>query len=510
MNLIVKIAWRNIMRHKGKSIIIGVILFLGAFLMTIGNGVISGMDRGLEKNIVNSFTGDIVLVSEKQETDDVFIGFMGKAVEPINNFLEVKKVLNEQAYIDNYVPVGKNMVMVLNEEGGMPANTFVLGADVKKYTEVFPNTMVPIEGRLMISEERGIVVPIDARKEMFDYTNIWFKPENETLVTANVPKENGVIPGYIVYKDSVVLMGFNNENTTTDIRLGIKGVVKYKALNKILGHFALMDIESYRTCLGYFSAEDKAVELSNEEQSLLGLDGENLDAMFSDNTQEENLPDLDKAVITEIASTGASVAPEIKDIDAGAYNLVLLKLKDGEKLSSSVSKLNKILKEEKLQVRAISWKKAMGMIGSTSVIIKGALFTFVMLLFFVAIIIIVNTLSMAAIERTSEIGMMRAVGARKGFIQKMFLGETAMLSFVFGGTGIVAGIILVKIISILHITSDNDMIQLLYGGDKFNPLLSMPDIGLAVIQLALVTLIAVVYPIKVASNITPLDAISRE
>jgi len=29
MNLIIKIAWRNILRHKGKSVIIGVILFLG-------------------------------------------------------------------------------------------------------------------------------------------------------------------------------------------------------------------------------------------------------------------------------------------------------------------------------------------------------------------------------------------------------------------------------------------------------------------------------------------------
>ena len=41
MNLIIKISWRNIMRHKGKSIVIRVILFLGALLMTVGNGVIS-------------------------------------------------------------------------------------------------------------------------------------------------------------------------------------------------------------------------------------------------------------------------------------------------------------------------------------------------------------------------------------------------------------------------------------------------------------------------------------
>ena len=51
---------------------------------------------------------------------------------------------------------------------------------------------------------------------------------------------------------------------------------------------------------------------------------------------------------------------------------------------------------------------------------------------------------------------------------------------------------------------------MLYGGDAFRPLLSIVDVVLVVIQLAIVTLIAVIYPIMVASRITPLDAVSRE
>ena len=512
MNLIVKIAWRNIMRHKGKSIIIGLILFLGALLMTIGNGVISGMDYGLHKNIVSSFTGDIVLLSQKQESDNVFIEFMGKAVEPINNFVDIRSILMSQDYIDKFIPVGKNMVMVLNEEGGMPGYTFVIGADMKKYTEMFPNTMIPIEGRLFDNEEKGIIVPTGARKEMFDNTGIWFKPERESLSTANLPKENGINPNLIITKDSVVLMGYNNDNTTSDIRLGIKGIVKYKALNTILGHFTLMDIESYRTCLGYFSAQEKVVALSQEEKTLFNLEGDGLDALFAEGQSDNsNSTKESKTVhLSEIDYTPAEVAVTPRDIDAGAYNLVLVRLKNDQHLDKSVARLNAVFKEKNLGVRAVTWKKAMGTIGSMAVIIKGALFTFVTLLFFVAIIIIVNTLSMAALERTSEIGMMRAVGARKSFIRTMFLGETGILSFVFGGAGIVAGMIVIKIISILHFTTDNDMIQLLYGGDTFYPLLTSADILLAIFQLSLVTIIAVIYPIKVASSITPLDAISRD
>lgn len=512
MNLIAKIAWRNILRHKGKSIIIGIILFLGAFLMTIGNSIISGMDAGLQKNIVNSFTGDIVLVSEKQESDNVFLEFMGKAVEPINNFVEIREFLNTQtAYIKDFIPVGKNMVMVLNEDG-MPAYTFVIGADIEKYKKMFPDNMIPIEGKLINKDERGILIATGARQEMFNTTGIWFKPENETLDTAKLPKNIHINKDFITVKDSVVLMGFNNDNTSSDIRVGVKGIVKYKALNTILGNFPLMDIESYRTCLGYFSAHEKVAEVSAENKVLFDSEEENLDALFSDDPQTDIDNSLTATSIENSKpdnSESAQIDQNI-DVDAGAYNLVLIRLKDGENLKERVEELNKLFTGKNIGVRALSWKKAMGTIGSMAVLIKTALFMFVMFLFFVAIIIIVNTLSMAAIERTSELGMMRAIGAQKSFIRTMFFGETAMLSFIFGGAGIIAGIIVVKIITALKFTSTNDMVQLLYGGDTFHPLLTFSDIILAIIQLSLVTIIAVIYPIIVASGIKPLDAISRD
>ena len=85
-----------------------------------------------------------------------------------------------------------------------------------------------------------------------------------------------------------------------------------------------------------------------------------------------------------------------------------------------------------------------------------------------------------------------------------------MLSFIFGGLGILVGMITIKVLTLYHFTSNNDMIQLLYGGDTFQPFLSILDIGMVALQLALVTIIAMVYPIKLARSITPLDAISRE
>ncbi len=508
MNLIIKIAWRNILRHKGKSLIIGVILFLGALIMTIGNGVISGMDKGLQENIINCFTGDAVIISGKQQSDNVFLDMMGKAVEPLYSAVDIRKVLAKQDFVKDVLPVGKNMALVLHEDGGTMGNAFLMGVDFEKYRKVFPGNIRPIEGRLPKPGEKGALVPTGARKDAYNYMNIWFLPENETLHVANLTPEAKPNKDNLSLKNNLVLMGFNNDNTTSDVRLGIKGIIKYKALNQIWGNFVLVDIEAYRQCLGYFSAADNAVTLAPEQKALFAMDNANLDDMFADNTF---IVKNDKTAKLPQKITRSSAAPESPiDVDAGAYNMILVFFKPSVSPDAGLTRLNSALKDAKIDARAVSWKKAIGPIGSMAMLIKAALFVFVMFLFFVAVIIIVNTLSMAALERTSEIGMMRAVGARKGFIGNMFFCETAMLSFVFGGLGIFIGTVAVRVLTFCHFTSDNDMIQLLYGGDTFQPFLSAPDICMAVVQLALVTVIAMVYPMKVARSITPLDAISRE
>jgi ABC-type lipoprotein release transport system permease subunit len=508
MSLIIKIAWRNILRHKGKSLIIGIILFVGALVMTVGNGVISGMDRGLSENIVKCFTGDAVIISDKQQTDNVFLEMMGKAVEPVYNAVDIKKVIDKQDYVLKSLPVGKNMVLMLNEEGGSMGDGLLLGVDFEKYSKIFPENVKPVEGRLPYPGENGALLPTGARKQGYDYMNIWFIPESETLHVANLTPEAKQNMKDLCIKNNLVLMGFNDDNSTSDIRLGIKGVIKYKALNHVWGHFIIIDIESFRHCMGYFSASEKTGILPPEQKALFDMNNDKLDDMFSDqslivkNTGMGKLPE-------HIARSTDSLSAGV-DIDAGAYNMILTFFKPGISPELAIKRLNNALKNENLGVHAISWKKSIGPLGNMATLIKAALFGFVMFLFFVAIIIIVNTLSMAAIERTSEIGMMRAVGARKSFIRRMFLGETAILSAVFGGIGIITGIIAVKVLELCRITSDNDMIQLLFGGDTFRPFLSVPDIGMAVFQLAVVTALAVIYPVKIAGSITPLDAISRD
>ena len=505
MKLICTIAWRNILRHKGKSLVIGVILFTGAFLMTVGNGVIAGMAAGIEKNIINGFMGDIVLMSDAQKSDNILMNMMGSSIEPVTTYKKIKEILASRPYVKHFLPVGKNLAMLLDESTSAPGYAYLLGVDFAEYRKMFPDNFTVIEGSYPAPGERALLIPTFARDEFYDFYNIWFLPEGGALVKENLKKEALANIKTLVVSTNVVMMGMTSGiNTTNDIRFPVKGIVKFGALNQIFGHFCLVDIESYRECLGYFTAADMAAQVPKEEKKLLGLGGSDLDSMFGG--EDLVVSDVKKAPKIKIVPVG-----EAKKLsEDGVYNAVFIKLNDGADYGDALKDLNKALAGGGTGVRAVPWNKASGPIGGMALIIRSALFLFVTLLFCVAVIIIVNTLTMAALERSSEIGMMRAIGAHKTFIAGMFLGETAILSTAFGGLGIAAGILAVKVIPLLQITTKNDMLQLLYGGNFFDPRLSLSGIALTAVQLLFVTIIAALYPMRVAVNITPLDAISRD
>lgn len=529
MLLILKIAWRNLFRHRGQSLVVGAILFLGALLMTVGNGVVSGMDEGLHETVVKGFTGDLVLVPDKQESDNVFMEMMGRPIEALPNFTAIEKALEHHPLVQSLLPIGKNMAMVINEDEGMPTYLYLLGVDFGRYAKMFPKTLDLKEGRVPEPGKPGLLLPLGARKEVYTSTNIWFIPKGAKLDTANLEGDAKQHRDDLSVKSSMVLLGFNADNSTTDIRLDVDGLFRYRSLNTIFGSFALVDIESYRQCLGYFRASERTQgKVSGQDSALFALEAEGLDALFSDQSAlvadipAGKMPAGEKPGLGAAPLSVGAVAPSASpgdgsvaltlptDLDQGAYNLVLLMLKPGAKPDAALKELNALFEREKLGVRAVTWKQSLGTVGSLASLIKSALFVFVSFLFVVAVIIIINTLSMAAMERTSEIGMMRAIGARKSFVTVMFLTETALLSLFFGGLGILTGAVAVYAVSLFRITSSNDMLQLFYGGDTFRPMLTPGDFVLALMQLALVSLAAVIYPLWLARRMTPLDAVSKE
>ena len=108
---------------------------------------------------------------------------------------------------------------------------------------------------------------------------------------------------------------------------------------------------------------------------------------------------------------------------------------------------------------------------------------------------VMNIMLVSVTERTREIGLKKAIGARKSRILFQFLTDAAVLTSLGGLLGVGAGIVMAKVIS----------------GMSGAPMAI--DVGATVIAVAFSVLIGVVFgllPAIKASNLNPIEALRRE
>jgi ABC-type lipoprotein release transport system permease subunit len=507
LNIAFKIAWRNIWKHRGKSLVIGGILFLGSVLMTVGNGMIAGMEKGLADNIVNRFSGDIVVVSDEQKKDNVLFDMAGSPLKVIKSFANVTDALDNEAVIKEYLPVAAGTVYLLNP-GSEMGKMMLLGVDIARYMKVFPGSFQVTEGRVFRSGESGVLVGEEARNKVYNMMNFWIVAQGRGLDRRKLPENALSDLENLDIKRDLVFMGAGTSNATLDIRVPVTGIIHYKALNKIWGSYSIVDIDSFRKAHNYVTEAESNAPIDPELKKL--LDTEDVDQLFASGDFIDNKISRESGFAAQEVQLETERNQAKDNIDHGAYNLVLVRLRKGVSVDGAVKRLNQEFGANHLQARAISWKKSVGIIGSMAVLLKSALNMFVMFIFFVAMIVIMNTLSMAAMERISELGMMRAIGARKGFLKKMFSLETGILAFFFGGIGMMAGITIIYLLGSGDVHTANEMLQLIYGGSKLSPVFTFDDLLIGGIELGIVTLISVLYPLRLVSKIVPLDAVVRE
>ncbi len=126
---------------------------------------------------------------------------------------------------------------------------------------------------------------------------------------------------------------------------------------------------------------------------------------------------------------------------------------------------------------------------------------------FVASIGIINTMIMATYERTREIGVMRACGATRATIRKLFTFEAAFLGFCGGALGLVISIILGRIAKLLVEKYGASM-----GSIPLDHIGSFP-LWLILAVLGFTTFIGLVsglYPAVKASRLNPVEALRYE
>lgn len=108
---------------------------------------------------------------------------------------------------------------------------------------------------------------------------------------------------------------------------------------------------------------------------------------------------------------------------------------------------------------------------------------------------VMNIMLVTVTERTREIGLKKAIGAKKKRILRQFLTEAAVLTSLGGVIGVVVGIALAQLLSYLM---------------KTPMAISVPAILIAVVFSMVIGILFGLIPAVKASNLNPIDALRRE
>ncbi|MCD5425440.1 MAG: ABC transporter permease [Methanosarcinaceae archaeon] len=150
---------------------------------------------------------------------------------------------------------------------------------------------------------------------------------------------------------------------------------------------------------------------------------------------------------------------------------------------------------------AVAAGRVLDQVGLVSLLIQAVVIGIAFIALIVGCIGIINTMLMSVIERTREIGIMKAIGATKKDILSLFLIEATIVSFIGGVLGVMLGVAISLIINIgisRFIITDMELI--------ISPIVLIGGILIAVVT----GIIGGLYPAKRAANMKPIEALRHE
>jgi putative ABC transport system permease protein len=491
MGVLIRIALRNLKEHVSKSVIIGSLIALGVLIIILGNSLLDSTERGVHSMFIDNYTGD-VFISGIPKTPGVPVSLFGVQSQGMDNEVtplipDADKVLahlRADARVKSATGQLVGVVMMSFEGNDNKAVAILFGVDPSTYPTLFKDTYVA-EGRYLTPGEEGLVV-----------SRAWM---NNAAKAFKTPVKVG---------DTITVNGFGQAGFKIR-ELKIVGVVDSRADTEGMEMIAWANADTVRILSGVdVTAED--IVLTKDQTAL--LDAKSEEDIFG---ESETTIDAAAARRVERATKPAAAEPAAAAIppsaaSEGSWHFLLARLEDSRQAEAFIAETNAWLATEGIAAKAGGWREAAGPFVQSIDAVRTVFSVAILIVSIVSIIIIMNTLMISVIERTGEIGTMRALGAQKPFVWLMFLVETLTITIVFGVVGIVLASAAMGVVNLFRIPAGSYFTQILFGGKVLRLAINPRSFLTTLLMVAGVGLVSHLYPVVIALKIPPVRAMQNE
>jgi ABC-type lipoprotein release transport system permease subunit len=324
--------------------------------------------------------------------------------------------------------------------------------------------------------------------------------------------------------DVLTIRAFTRSGYMKAVNVKIYGVFRFKGMDTslIAGQNSLMDMMTFRDLYSLMTEEKKAeIEDIRKDVGVVDVEQDSVeDALFgSDQALEEAVDEsegFDEFAGVDLTESSRLIK-ELEnrvysqyDIDKGVALNAAIILKDPSRLEATKAELERMIADKKLGLQVVDWKNASGIVGQIVIIVRIVLYVAISIIFLVALVIINNSMTMAALRRTREIGTMRAIGAQARFVLVLFLAEILLLGLVSGMLGGLTGAWVVSILGDVGISAGTtDLLIFLFSGPRLYPAMTASNFTFGFVVIVFVSLISTLYPAFLANRIQPFVAMQE-
>lgn len=324
--------------------------------------------------------------------------------------------------------------------------------------------------------------------------------------------------------ETLYMRGYTRTGFLKTLPLKVAGIYSFKGLQRsdLAGSTAIVSLESYRELYGVMSASTrKELDELTKSVAVSGArifeEGSSIeDALFGQSSAKEpaaQVPEPSsppKAEQQESSSSEASgtQAKENK-ADRMAINLAVV-LNDRSLARGFKQKIEDQLRQSGFELQVVDWKTASGLVGQLVTALTAILLISVFVILVVGAAIINNSLMMSTLERTREIGTLRAIGASRTLVTGLFLSEILVLSAIAVYAGAIFALAINIYLNKIGIPAQGDFVVFLFSGPRLFPFIAPHEPFLAATALLIVSVISSAFPARFASRIEPAVAMQEK